>query len=78
MPMMNLADRKKIARHLLADTDDSFFNDLSYEQLQGFYGAKCSCEVVPSTACCARDEARHILGEPLASRITIKALQKRR
>lgn len=34
------------------------------------------CEIVPTTAVCAADEARRILGEPRASILSRKSLAK--
>lgn len=75
---MNDIQRKEMARAILLDRDDSSFHMYSYGELQAFYNAKCECEVVPSTAQCARNEARHILGEQEATRLTIQALGKSR
>ena len=69
-------ERVYIARRLLQSLDDGFFYELDYTDLQAFYGAKCDCEPVPSTACCARDAARRIIGEPEASRLVSNALKK--
>ena len=72
-------ERKEIARRLIVDLDDSYFHQELYPDgdLNAFYGA-CECKVVPSTACCARDEARRIIGEPEASNLLAKALDQRR
>jgi hypothetical protein len=70
-------DRKAIARLILSDPYDSEFHRMDYEELQDFYNVKCRCEVVPTTARCARDEARRILGEPESSRLTLRSLRKR-
>jgi len=76
---MTEKERKDIARRLIVDLDDSYFHEELYPDgdLNAFYGA-CKCEVVPSTACCARDEARRIIGEPEASNLLAAALNKRR
>jgi len=78
MKKMTMSERKDIARHLLRDLGDSYFRELDYEELQAFYGAKCDCECVPTTAVCASEEARRILGEPEASKIVMYALERSR
>jgi len=67
--------RKEIARSLISDPSDSFFSELSFGELQAFYGV-CACTPVPSTASCARDEARRIIGEPESSELCRQALYK--
>jgi len=74
---MTDVERRETARRILEDPEDSFFWELSYEDLQDFYNTRCRCEAVPTTACCANDEARRIIGEPEASKIVLRALGKR-
>jgi len=69
-------ERKEMARFILSDPYDGNFDQLSYPQLQAFYGAGHG-EVVPTTACCAKGEARRILGEPEASELTRQILETR-
>jgi hypothetical protein len=74
---MTEKERKYIARRLLSDPYGSFFQELSEGELKDFYKTKCRCEVVPGTVQCAIDEAREILGEPEASRLTLRQLKNR-
>jgi len=73
MVYMNDNARKSMARRILED--DSSFNIFSYDELKEFYGAKKD-EVVPNTLCCARNEARIILGEPEASEASRNSLER--
>jgi len=74
---MTEKERKYIARRLLSDPYGSFFQELSEEELKAFYRTKCQCEVIPSSVQCAINYAREVLGEPEASRLTIKILKNR-
>jgi hypothetical protein len=69
--------RKYIAQELLRDPDSSIFRELGMDTLTDFYGA-ARHEVVPSTLVCAKEEARRILGESEASKLTLQSLKRNR
>lgn len=64
---------KEMARMIIRH--DDYFYELSCYELRCLYGAK-EHEVIPSTCCCARHEARRIVGEPEASKISIKGMKR--
>jgi hypothetical protein len=75
---MTPEERKEIARRLIVDLDDNYFQEIWQDDLlRDFYGVKCDCEPIPTTAICAKNEARRIIGEPEASKLLSKALNKR-
>ena len=67
--------RKDLARQLLKD--EISFQELSDWELRCLYGEENTHYVIPNTACCAREEAQHILGEEETTRIYIALLKDR-
>lgn len=69
-------DVKEIARMILEDSTDSNFNILYEGELRALYGQLHTECPIPSTACCARDQARRVLGEPEATQCSIRSLKR--
>ena len=69
--------RKEIARKIIGDAyGEGDFWILSSLELRGFYNVKNDWEPIPSTLCCARDEARRILGESESTKLSIQSLKR--
>jgi hypothetical protein len=72
---MTQETREYIAREILKDPEGHIFYELGPDSLNDFYGA-ARHEVVPGTLSCAREQARVILGEPEASKLTLQSLKR--
>jgi hypothetical protein len=70
-------EKKVLARKILKDDSGSEFRILFPGELRALYGEEHSSYTIPQTECCARDQARRILGEPEASECSMVSLRKR-